>query len=1142
MQEVPTAEPTTRSGTSPRVVSPQQLLDLREQSWGPSLRSVSLVAEAEIRAETSSQVAAALGHLYARLLGRHETGIRFLLRWPACVAAAMVGAAVSGYEAGTYWPAFWIVTGYRGGIQDQAAWGKTFALAIERLGMATFPGMPLRYVGPILMHAGIPAYCLGDYFRLLLERRRRDPGMDAENFLAWATSPGRDSRLFGLDVPVRRFLSHGGEYAQDVVDRSLDLLERLNEPDPDLGGIRLPAYIIEAARAEMEAGRLDLSAARRTMAESHGTQARPRIGLDPFGQGVQVILPPVGDAPDGIASWRVTADGSVAIVQSRALWVGAAEAAPETTYPLSRPVRSVLVSLSGRNLTAELRVVEPADPILFFADDGRQIPGSLSLPRGRVWILHPADRELVVTGEMGQVAEPPVPFGWDGWRLRLLSLDNVEALSLGGTRSHPVHGQARPRLLLDDPIRGVTTPYGSPVYDRSPSLWLPGAPEAPVSWHVDVHRASGGRPLLSMAVQGPSELDLGQHLPRPLLGAFEITVRGPLGRGMRRTVFVADRLTVRYQPTVRGLTADGLRPGTAVLTAAMGAKVMPQQLRFGAHERARIAEYKTEGETEPLVITPPHVALLCAGGGATTWTAAPLRLATEAFADAGRLLIRIPDLAEPPDLEIWIGGVQVQVIPASGQRTPGLTGYELSRGNDTIAEHGRAELILPLAGRSMLVGIVRPRSLASGADLGSGQLRLREYRHVDGLMAGVYRVFAPWRGPVIQPVSTDGVVGFPDELRNAGPVRILLRVEDLWATSNWPPWPGADSFHCDNAGVPASDDPEQDELSRFVAGIGGTPERLHHLERLWQLLQLANELIPSGARADLSERCAEALRRQPRAAVLALLETGFDDHTCVPALISSGIAALHPEEPLCEDAADRHDRVDEIAKASHLWSSLPAAAAILTGDLLAEGCAEEGGQLAALAESAIAQCGDSLSKILCGEDDPHASVGRFGPDAERMAHLSREQVEALWQAAAVVPQALLDVDTRAVAARRAFDARRSPALKRAAREAAPVVKCTEQLLRVSRYPWLIRQIAARRHPDGAGGWLAIPAMSMALALVARIAARGNEKCRSFEWLWRELWAGLARAAPDLAGIDLILAEALVAGAEATQTQREYGDG
>src|SRR6266487_6628172 len=307
--------------------------------------------------------------------------------------------------------------------------------------MATFPDMPLRYLGPILMHAGIPAYCLGDYFRLLLERRHRDPGMEADSFLAWATSPGRESRLLELDVPARRFLVQGEEYAHDVVDRSLDLLERLSEPDPDLAGIRLPAYVIEAARAELSAGRLDLSATRHSTGPSRERQSRPRIGLDPFGEGIRVILPAVGDAPDGVALWRVTADGTPDTVQSRALWVGTAEAAPETTYPLSRPVRTVLASLAGRDLVAELQVVEPTDPILFFAEDGRRLPASQSLPRGQVWILHPADREVAITGDVGEITETAVPFGWDGWRMRLVSLDNVQAVSLEGDRSHVVHGQ-----------------------------------------------------------------------------------------------------------------------------------------------------------------------------------------------------------------------------------------------------------------------------------------------------------------------------------------------------------------------------------------------------------------------------------------------------------------------------------------------------------------------------------------------------------------------------------------------------------------------------------------------------------------------------------------------------------------------------
>jgi hypothetical protein len=83
----------------------------------------------------------------------------------------------------------------------------------------------------------------------------------------------------------------------------------------------------------------------------------------------------------------------------------------------------------------------------------------------------------------------------------------------------------------------------------------------------------------------------------------------------------------------------------------------------------------------------------------------------------------------------------------------------------------------------------------------------------------------------------------------------------------------------------------------------------------------------------------------------------------------------------------------------------------------------------------------------------------------------------------------------------------------------------------SAYRRAVAQIAARRHPGGKGGWLALPAMSASLALVARISARGDEDCRSFERAWRARWTDLARQAPDLTSIDLVLAEALIAATE-----------
>jgi hypothetical protein len=1112
-------EPTRDDPAVPRKVSTKELLRLREESWELRLRGASLVAEADLRSRHTNQVAVALGRIYATLRDPRIEGESFLLRWPACVAAAMAGVAATEYHGGTYWPEFWETVGLHGTAQDQGIWGRAFNRAIDRLGMATFPDLPLPFLGPILMHAGIPNYCLSDYFQLLLSRRRLDPGMDAESFLAWATAPGRKLRLAALDVPARRFLTHGGDYAFDVVDRCLDLLDRLTDPDPDLDGVRLPARIVDAARHEAAAQGLDKPTTRRNEIQARKSAPRPRIGLDPYGMGVGVILPAVGETPDGVATWRVTVDGDPVTVRSRAQWVGSAEAAPQTTHPLARPVRAVHVSLVGWDHVSELDVVQPSDPILFFSEDGRRLPSRLPLPPDHLWILRPADRELTMVGDLHTITESPVPFGWEGWHLQFASLEKVSSLSLQGCPTHLVQGYARPRLLLGEPLPGVTTPYGSPVYAELPRLWLPDIPGSAVRWHADIRPAAGGISLVSTEIEQAGTAEIWDSVPRPVLGAFDITVRGPLGRGMRRTIFIAEGVSVSYRPSVRALRMSGLEPGSAELQAPIGGAANPAHLNFGTSDRGRVVELRAGDETEPVVVTPPHIDLLCAGAGATTWTAAPIHAATEAMADLGRLLVHAPGTVVNTDLEVWAGASRIQIIPATGGQTPGLTGYDLPRASETVAHHGRAELLLPWGQGAMPVGLIRPRRLGTGAEVSSGLLRIRDCAQVEGLTVGLYLARAPWRAPVILPVPRDGVVQLPPSACKAGPLRVLLRVEDPWTVTDWPTWPTHSSYACDAPGIPSSADPEEDALSRFLAGEGDLPAASRRVERLWQLIHLADDFVAAGAPANLRERCSSVLRDQAGLALTGLLDTGLDSSACVVGLISTGLAAARPMIG------------DDTRAVEQLWNIVPAAAAVLCSRLFAEPAHRSQDRSATLLDAALAQCGPNLDAMLNGDRDLSAQVGQFGPDAERMAHFSAEQIDAVWQAAAVVPQALLDADTRAVAARQMFDARRTLELARAARDATLIVRSAERLVGASPYRSALAQIAARRHPDGKGGWLALPAMSASLALVARIAARDNEACQSFERAWRARWTDLARQAPDMSSIDLVLAEALIAGAE-----------
>jgi len=849
----------------------------------------------------------------------------------------------------------------------------------------------------------LPAASLPRLFRLLLSRRRLDPGLTAESFLAWATAPGRRLRLADLDAAARQFLTEGGDRAVDLADRCLDLLDRLAARDPDLAGVRLPRHFADAARKEASAR---FAGPHAPGPQASGPQAsgphapgphapghsaarragrmppRPRLRLDPDEPAVQVVLPAVAA---GLATWQLTADGDPATVRSRA-------GAPPAAHPLTRPVRAVHVGLAGWDHVTELDVVPSCDPVLFFAADGSHLPPRLPLPPDRLWILRPAGRELVAAGELRTIRESPAPSGWEGWCLELVSLEKASSVALRGGPAHAVPGHPRPRLLLGEPLPGVTTLDGSPAYQEPPRLWLPGA----VRWHVGIRPAAGGISLVSREISQAGPADIWDGVPRPILGEFGITVRGPLGRGIRTTIFVAE----------------------------------------GA---------------------------------------------------------RIPDPAPP-----------------------GLVAHPWPRPRPQPSLH--------------------PQLLASGAEIASGRLMIRDPAQAGGLAAALYLARAPWRPPVVVPVPADGVVTLPPGVCDAGPLLVQLRAEDPWTVTNWPDWPGRAAWACPAPGIPVSADQEEDALSRFLARQRDLPVRPHRVERLWRLLHLAADLIAAGAPADLRERCSAALRNQPGLAMTGLLDAGLDAAACVAGLVSTGLATARPI------------MMDDMHAAERLWGIVPAAAAVLSSRLLAGPTYPDEDPTAVVLEAALAQCGPSLDAVLGGAEDPHAQVGRFGPDAERLAadQAAAERPPAVQAAAkrppvvqaaakrppaVVVPQPLLDADTRAAAAAQLFAARLTPELARAAQDATSVVGSAERLVAATPYRRAVVQVRARHHPGGQGGWLALPAMSASLALVARIAARGDEDCRSFERAWRARWTDLARQAPDLTSIDLVLAEAHVAATE-----------
>lgn len=1095
----------------------------REAEWAPALRSVSLVAEVDAGEERIGEVVQALGRAY-RLADYEERTRLFAQRYAACLVTGLAGVGALKYQAGNYWGAVRDVAGVHLSAVDQRFLGDCFGDGLDRFHLARFRGLPQKYVGEILMHSGVPVYCLADLLNLLLYRQSRDAGLTGEDFLAWALAPGRESRLYGVDKPVERFLRHGGDYAEDLVDRLLDLLDRLRQPAFHADGLGLSPHLIAAAQDLAEQKRLDWwSASRRGMQTASTTRLRPRLELEPFGRGVVVWLPPVANATDGMAQWRIRAAGAVEEVLSRSPWPGATQA-PATVVPLPKPVHEVTIELSGYHEEYELDVVDQRDPLLVFTDDGRQVSANADVTPGPVWLFYPATDysgrplELKLDGILQDDYEVPTPYGWLGWTLRRADLRNVTLLQLADGGRRRVKGARRAEAELTKPLPGVQSTDGAPVIADLPRLTLPTDPGAVTQWTVQVRHPSSGQVLSveHIAASEETTIDPWRRLPRPLVGSYEIIARGPLGRGLSRKLVIAEGLRVRYHPSWRPISARGLEPAVVrASSVSAGLTVEPRQAPLEpAAASVEVQVGGLDGTSEILSVTPPHMAVQRLGArGRSNWSLFPLRIDTETIAE-GELLVRLPQTIET-QLVVHVGGQEVQDLNAATAYGQPLARFKLAAIADTVQSHGAAQLRVRLGDKDYPVAYCAPRQLARGVRLVDDRLVLVEGVAAEGLVAGLYQVYAPWQPPHVVRVNPDlRSDPLPEHLTAAGPLVVYLRVEDPWLPESWPDWPTNEANVLpitDLQWSQAPRDPATEAVSSYLAGVGHHPDRPDVAPLLYPLYRRADDLSRSGLSENVRDLAADILSRHPAAALHALTTTTVAADDLVAPIVHAYLVALGRQQYM--DAA-----VEE-----RLWKISPLAAMLACAYRL-DDLADRPG----LREQVVITCGGVATKLLDGEADPYAAVGQFG-DAERLAELPAEQLDGIWKAMRLIPGGLLDADGRLVAARQLFDARDKPGVRR-------VAAVAEWLLATLRGPLddvggrVVTAAVQARRPGC--GWLALPGLSLALAFAARLAARGYTKVDKELRVALPHYAALARGAPNLVTVDLLLAEFILTGAGA----------
>lgn len=1091
-----------------------EFLQDRELAWAPVLRAVSLVSELGASEDEAKEAVRALGRISGDL-DPYERRRLLAYKYPACLVTGLVGVGAVGYAHGNFWGAVHALAPH---LIDQNLWGEMFRANLDRFKLARFPGLPQVNVGEILMHAGVPAYCLGDLLNLLLQRMARDPGLTAEEFLAWALTPGRELRVAQLDKPVQRFIRYGGDYAEDLIDRCIDLLDRLRQPAFHADGLGLPAHLVAKAQQLAEEGRLDWAGAVASWTPGRRpTQARPYLELEPFGRGLLLALPPVPDAPDGRVAWQVRVDGEAQTVISRSLWPGARETAPATALPIGRPARRLTVELATQEQEYEIDVVDPRDPLLVFTDEGRRLPATAGLPPEPVWLFYPQQTDggallkLDVVGELRDLGDVPAPYGWLGWTLRRVDLAGVSELRLGNGVPRRVKGARRAQLHLHPPLPDVHSLSGVPVVAAAPRLTLPTEPGVTTVWSIRVRRAGSDQEVSeTVAITGDTTVDPWQRLPRPLVGTYEVTVRGPLGRGLSRTVELAEGLNAWSDPSWRQMRPDGLEPATVRASANRAdLAVAPAAVPLGPKDTVAEVQVESPAGSAILRVTPSHMAVQrLRGDDRPGWSRQPLRLDSETVGD-GELLVRLPT-ATHAELVVKSGGRELQTVATAATYGQPLARFALAAVADTVGAHRVAQLDVRIDGQDFPVASCAPRRLAASVHIDDDRLVLVDGVRVEGLVAGLYRVYAPWRPPHVVSIKPDSTSEpLPTEITDAGPLVALLRIEDPWVPAEWPDWPGQENAFdiVDRDWKPGGVATAEEALSGYLAGVAELPDRPDIAPLVIDLYHRADGLRGRVAR-DVHD-IAAVLRRYPAQALRALTTTRSSADRLVAPLVHSGLVALPPDAYVGE-----HDEMK-------LWGISPLAGMVATAHRL--GALRED---PALREQVSGVCGDVALRLLDGGVDPHQGVGRFDESAARMAELLPEARDRIWRAIRIVPGGLLDADERLTAARHLFDARIQPDLARVSRAAEELLTCARRQIHAA---GAARPMDAVRARKAVAGWRALPGLSLALAFVARMAARGHIGCERL--LSRVLpdYATLARSASRLVTIDLLLAEFTLIG-------------
>ena len=1127
----------------------------QEADWSAELASSS--TSLVIQVEYDDQIALEIFKHLGQYLKDHRAFIH--LNYPASFLIGINCVTSRELRDATLWPAIFSALGIPDSQTAREHISELHRHFLDKFGLARFDH-PLTQIGEIQLHAGIPVHSQSKFIARLIRAYSELADLNGDSFNALIRAiQSYDVPAKMLDMPIWRFIVSAGDVADDFVSKCIDLLDDLQDDgvrNSD-GGAGLPGRVInEIERIVKLGGKL-------TRHKSNSTRiASPKLHWDEISTDneLHLELPYLADKLRVPVKWEFDDQTEPQTQTTYPPLVVGSQNEPDF-FMLKSVTPQIYVEAQTSSLSSQLtripnwsiKLYTPENTLMVFDENGIFVESTKSrLNPGIYTFLYPqvsaaGPNRLVVTGE-SQSAELDSPNGWEGWVAQKIDLSSAKSIAIwSGDKENPtskriVSNVRRPKLIFDAvEIPYVFNVHGQQVYSGLPSVEIPPGLDASTTWVVSIRNQDRQLVWRDEFSTPDSLIDLDALDPPEFDGIYEFVLEKPGSLdSLRLELCMVSNLKAMPSRAVRRLLhSGGLENFETLLSRGPETKTVV----LDKLERATTITNHGLSVLE-LLIKPPFesVELFNKSSGRRSEWITPARSHIEDL-DNLELSYKSFEAANKVLVAKWSNGHSVVLSPSA---TSNRHRYSLSQLTADATIHGAFDLFLSdYSGEFPYVAAkcYEKRLLSSlkfGSSDGSLSFDFGGKSVPSDLKMAIYPAGAPWREHSEFAV-TDLTLQLPNSITRFGRLYAAFAISDVWAPHQFPPIPeyGDNNYILEFDPDLDLSNPE-DALSHWLL----TEERMAAVDDIDTSLAWSCYLNPeissrfaSGAKVKqhalsvLQANPLDALKEMPFAQSLPtnylalVFKAGL---VTMPAVSGMNRIESFTSKPFLSALQARATNEEELSVVRN-WARL-SLGLVIAGSLTADGEIQE-----VTFEKTIQSKSELLSYVV-------PQTGSINPF---VAQFTDQDLDEFGEMNALVPGRLFDrgsmyavfaqILKNAMSLAATFKVGQLDNHLRGISEQAQSVPKEFVEFSNTRPETSESNLEAFRKIGGArSNLIHLPALSIRLALAARLVARGDKAAKQIWEDFNLIFQDISVKCPELVERDLVLAELYLSFTEGIQ--------